>query len=164
VTALAPMRPEQFVLFRAEVTAAYADDNVHALRWLEAGAAERARSEFDKLLPQGVSTTDHWLYEILDEPDGQTVGFVWFAVVGPAALRTGFLYNIRVSASYRGRGHAKAAMELVEAKAVELGVPAIALHVFGFNTTAQAMYRALGYGITGFNMIKRLDVQPPPKR
>jgi hypothetical protein len=32
----------------------------------------------------------------------------------------------------------------------------IALHVFSFNTGAQALYRSTGYGITGMNMLKPL--------
>lgn len=157
MTVLAPMRPEQFERFRAEAIAAYADDNVDALRWLPARAVERATTDFDKLLPQGPATPGHHLYEILDAPAGQTVGFIWFAVVESPTARTGYLYNIRVASSFRGRGHAKAAMDQVEAKARELGADAVALHVFALNSTAQALYRAVGYGITGFNMIKRLD-------
>ena len=57
---------------------------------------------------------------------------------------------------FRGRGHASAALALLESVAIELGATAVGLHVFGFNTNAQALYRSLGYGITGFNMIKRL--------
>lgn len=157
MTVLAPMRPEQFERFRAEAVAAFADDNVDALRWRPAGAVERATREFDQLLPQGPATTGHHLYEILDGPAGQTVGFIWFAVVDSPTARTGYLYNIRVASPFRGRGHAKAAMDQVEARARELGADAVALHVFALNSTAQALYRSVGYGITGFNMIKRLD-------
>jgi len=157
MTAVVPMRPELFAQFRADVTSAYADDIVRSLRWREEGAVERACAEFDKLLPQGVATAGHCLFEILEDPAGQTIGFVWLALVETPASRDAFLYSIRISPDFRGRGHAKAAMELVEAIAIDLGVSAITLHVFGFNTNAQALYRALGYGITGFNMIKRID-------
>ncbi len=149
------MRTEQFARFRAELTSAYADDIVRSLRWAEEGALERSCAEFDRLLPQAVATPGHHLYEILDEPAGQSIGFVWLGVLESPGPPEGFLYNIRISPEFRGRGHAKAAMELMEIEAAELGMAALNLHVFGFNTTAQALYRALGYGITGFNMIKR---------
>jgi len=157
MTAVVPLRPERFAQFRADLTSAYADDIVRSLRWPEEGAVDRACAEFDKLLPHGVSTPGQCLFEILDEPGGQAIGSAWLALVETPVSRDGFLYNIRISTEFRGRGHAKAAMELIEAKAVDLGVSAISLHVFGFNTNAQALYRALGYGITGFNMIKRID-------
>ncbi len=61
---------------------------------------------------------------------------------------------------FRGRGHARAALQLAEAIAIAQGAQAIALHVFIFNTSAQALYRSLGYGITGLNMLKPLQRDP----
>lgn len=37
-----------------------------------------------------------------------------------------------------------------------MGLGKIGLHVFSFNLGAQALYRSLGYGITGMNMLKPL--------
>ena len=71
-------------------------------------------------------------------------------------MRSAFVYNIRIEPAFRGRGHAKAALEQVEQLAVAEGMTSIGLHVFGFNTGAQALYRSLGYGLTGFNMRKPL--------
>lgn len=158
MTTLAPMRAELFERFRSDTVRAYADDNVLALRWLEQGALERAHGEFERLLPEGIATPGHHLYEIVDGPERQTVGFIWFALTDDAPdSRMGYVYNIRVFEEQRGKGYARAAMALLEDRARELGALAIALHVFGLNSTAQALYRAGGYGITGFNMIKRLD-------
>jgi ribosomal protein S18 acetylase RimI-like enzyme len=36
------------------------------------------------------------------------------------------------------------------------GLSSLALHVFSFNTGAQALYRSIGYGISGMNMFKPL--------
>jgi ribosomal protein S18 acetylase RimI-like enzyme len=84
------------------------------------------------------------------------VGHLWFAVQDAGPTRAGYLYNILVKPAYRGRGHAKAALELAEPLAAEHGATSLALHVFAFNTGAQALYRSLGYGITGLNMFKPL--------
>jgi ribosomal protein S18 acetylase RimI-like enzyme len=40
-----------------------------------------------------------------------------------------------------------------------MGLRAIGLHVFNQNTSAQALYRSLGYEVTSVNMLKHL---PPP--
>ena len=41
------------------------------------------------------------------------------------------------------------------------GAHALALHVFSFNTSALALYRSLGYGITGMNLLKPLRREVP---
>ena len=96
------------------------------------------------------------LYEIWDEEAGTPVGFLWFAVLGKDDSRLGYIYNIRVKLEFRGRGHAPAALALIEKVAQTMELPAIALHVFAFNSAAQALYRSVGFDITGFNMRKPL--------
>lgn len=88
---------------------------------------------------------------------GETVGHLWYAFDPAAEEATLYLYNILVYPRFRGRGHAKAALEALQQRARQLGARSIGLHVFAHNPTAQALYRAMGYGITGFNMVKRLD-------
>jgi ribosomal protein S18 acetylase RimI-like enzyme len=156
MTTLMPMRPEVFSSFAAKTVVSYADDNVTAGRWPPEGALARSRTDFEHLLPQGLGTPDHYLYEIRDETLEETTGFIWFAVVGSAISRSGYIYNIQIAPEFRGRGHAKAALELIERVAVARAVSRIDLHVFSFNAGAQALYRSLGYGITGMNMVKSL--------
>lgn len=150
------MRPEVFSSFAAKSVASYADDNVRAGRWPPEGALARSQADFAHLLPQGLETPDHYLYEIRDEALEETIGFIWFAVVGNAVYRSGYIYNIQIAPVFRGRGYAKAALELIEKIAVAKAISKIDLHVFGFNVGAQALYRSLGYGITGMNMVKSL--------
>lgn len=157
MTLLAPLRAEHFAQFRDETIRAYAGDNVQSLRWPPSGALQRATTEFDQLLPQTIATPGHLLFEIQEAAGAAPVGFAWFALTEAGGVRTGYLYNIQVLPPFRGRGHAREAMAQLEARRGEWGLAAIAMHVFAFNTTAHAMYRALGYGITGFNMIKRFD-------
>lgn len=156
MTGLIPMREEHFAPFMEEAVTSYAQDNATVGRWPEAESLARARAEFSHLLPDGLATRDHFLYEIIDQGTGETVGFMWFAVQGPHDARAGYLYNIRVKPEFRGRGHASAALMLLEGVASQMGLRGIGLHVFAFNSAAQALYRSLGYGITGFNMLKPL--------
>jgi ribosomal protein S18 acetylase RimI-like enzyme len=150
------MRPQAFESFAEEATASYANDNAQAGRWPSTTARARARAEFDRLLPQGLQTPNHFIYEIEDEATRQSVGFLWFAIIEASDTRYGYVYNIRVKPEFRGRGHARAALDLIEAVAADKGLSSIALHVFSFNTGAQALYRSIGYGITGMNMFKPL--------
>lgn len=152
---LTAMAPAEYEVFRAEVPAAYAEDNVASGRWPREGALERAHRDFERLLPQGSDTPGHFLYEIRAEPADVIVGHLWFAVQG--AGQEGYLYNIRIKPAFRGRGHARAALQRLEDIALAQGVTTIALHVFVTNASAQALYRSLGYGNTGFNMLKPLN-------
>lgn len=156
MTILTPMRAEEFESFADEAVASYANDNVQAGRWSISTALARSRREFKRLLPQGLETPNHFIYEIEDETAGQSVGFLWFAIVETSETRYGYVYNIRVKPEFRGRGYARAALDLIETVAASAGLSTIALHVFSFNTGAQALYRSTGYGITGMNMLKPL--------
>lgn len=156
VTSLVPMQEQAFGAFAEACIADYARDNVQAGRWPADGAEARARSAFAQLLPQGLQTPSHFVQEIRDAALPDPVGFVWFALLDDGAERTGYVYNIRVEPAFRGRGHAKEALDRVAALVAEQGAHALALHVFSFNTSALALYRSLGYGITGMNMLKPL--------
>ena len=150
------MRAESFHAFAEEAVTNYAQDSVLAGRWPDATALARARSDFNGFLPLGLGTPNQFIYEIAEEGSQAVVGYVWFGIRQSGDDRTGHLYRIRILPELRGRGYAKAAIGLVEELAADMGLRALTLHVFGFNTSAQALYRSLGYGITGFNMLKPL--------
>jgi ribosomal protein S18 acetylase RimI-like enzyme len=150
------MRAEAFDAFAATCVADYAHDNVQAGRWPAHGALDRARAGFAQLLPRGLQTPGHRVLEIFDATQPEPLGFVWFALLDEGGERSAYIYNIRVEPAFRGRGHAKEALDRVAAIAAEEGAHALALHVFSFNTSALALYRSLGYGITGMNMLKPL--------
>lgn len=156
MTALVPMRGEEFDAFAELSVASYAEDNVAAGRWPAAGALQRAQAEFKRLLPQGLQTPDHHLYEIRESEAGEAIGFIWFAIIPDGAAQAGFLYNIRIKPPFRGRGHAKAALERLDDIARQRGLTSIALHTFSHNSAAHALYRSHGYWLTGMNMRKPL--------
>ncbi len=138
------MGEAEFAAYRAEAVATFADNNVRAYRWPEEGAVARADAQFDQLLPQGLHTPDHRLYEVHDPALDTLVGYLWFNLQVSGPLREGYLYNIHIKQAYRGCGYASAAMTLIEEVAAAEGVSDIRLHVFAMNTAAQALYRSLG--------------------
>jgi ribosomal protein S18 acetylase RimI-like enzyme len=156
VIVLKPMRSEAFDAFAEEAITSYAQDSALCGRWPEASAVARARADFHALLPLGLGTPNQFVHEIVEQATGAVVGSVWFGIRQSGDDRTGYVFNIRIQPESRGRGYAKAAIALVEELAAVEGLRALALHVFGFNTGAQALYRSVGYGITGFNMLKPL--------
>jgi ribosomal protein S18 acetylase RimI-like enzyme len=156
MTTLVPMQQDAFDEYLAAAVAGYADDNVTSGLWPAEGALARSRADLEASLPRGLATPGHFLFEIRSELKGPTVGFIWFAVIEKDGIRSAFVYDVEVKAGFRRRGHARAAFKAIEPLVRELGLSSIGLHVFGHNPGAQALYRSLGYGVTGMNMLKVL--------
>lgn len=156
-TTLQPMTEAAFRHFCERAVADYAEENVAAGRWPAQGALERSRQEHDRLLPQGLATPGQHLFSIRDTAQGVDVGSLWLAVTEHPGGRSGYIYDIVIAPAHRRRGHARAAFVALEAVARELGLGDIGLHVFAHNEGAQALYRGLGYQVTGLNMRKVLD-------
>lgn len=157
MTTLVPMRPEYFGPFFDRLVSDYAHENVASFRWGEATSHVRARERFHELLPRGLDTPGHHLCEILDRPRGNTVGDLWFEITRSPGSDFAYLYDLYIEPGSREQRHARAALQLLESRCRELGVQSLGLHVFAHNATAQALYTSMGFGVTGFNMVKRLD-------
>lgn len=136
----------------------YAGERVRAGNTPADQALEVASRAFAQLLPQGLQTPSHHLYTVRDE-NGAAVGVIWLAHDVPGsglAPTTGFIYDVVIYPEYRRRGYGREAMLALEDEARRLGLTALALHVFGHNTTARHLYETLGYQATNINMRKDL--------
>jgi len=154
-TVLAPMTESEFVSFVATAIPAYADDKVRSGQWASEQSLELSRTAFDELLPQGRDTADNHLFTVLDD-GGRAVGTLWLAVKEQAGKHIGYIYDVRIQPEFRRGGHATRALNAVEDEARKLGLSGIALHVFGHNVGARALYEAVGYKATNINMFKAL--------
>ncbi|HEY6962596.1 MAG TPA: GNAT family N-acetyltransferase [Gaiellaceae bacterium] len=148
-----PMRPDEYEAFLERSRRTYAEDMVRAGISVEAAKTKSERDHL-ALLPDGVETKDHYLYTV--EDDGVPAGFLWLADRPGEFGRNFFVYGIEIGESHRGRGLGRAAMEFAEEEARRLGIPKIALNVFGGNDVAHALYRSLGYLDTAIYMEKSL--------
>jgi ribosomal protein S18 acetylase RimI-like enzyme len=157
---LRPITDEEFSDWLDQAVPGYAAEKVAAGNWPEAGALERSQQEHLALLPQGPRTPDHHFFSILDD-EGAQVGTLWFAVKGEGegegARRVAYVYGVDVFEARRRQGHARRAFAALEDEVRRLGLSGIALHVFGHNTGAQALYAALGFRPTNINLYKALD-------
>lgn len=161
MTTLLPMRPAAYATWLAEAIAGYAHDNVEAGRWVESGAIERSRDDFLSLLPDGLATRDHHLFEILGSGGGATVGCVWYAIDRRYGACQAFIYDVVVLPEHRRQGHARRALRLVEQHAASQGATSMGLNVFAGNDAARALYRELGYTVTNLNMSRTLRPAGP---
>jgi ribosomal protein S18 acetylase RimI-like enzyme len=150
---ISAMQQAAYERFLERTIPEYAREKVAAGNWPLEGSLERAREEYQKLLPNDLATPNHYLYSI--ERDGEEVGVIWLAALED--VDDGFILELYVSENARGQGVASAAMRALEGEAKRLGFKKLGLHVFGHNMIARRLYEKLGYAVTNVNMAKSLD-------
>lgn len=153
---LAPMTEAQFQRYVQVMIPDYAQDKVRSGQWAQAEALVLAQQSIQDSLPQGVATPDNHLYVMEHGPARDVVGMIWIAAQQRGDRRVAYVCDVIVEEPYRRQGHATAAFDAIEKKALELGLSGVALHVFGHNAQAHALYVKLGYVATNINMFKAL--------
>lgn len=155
------MTDAEFRAFAEETIPAYAADKIACGQWREDEALELSRKELDALLPQGQATPGHHLYTLRDAPGGAAVGRLWIAEQARGGATIAYVYDVAVFPAHQRKGYATRAFEALEDKVRSLGLAGIALHVFGHNHGAHALYEKLGYRATNIHMFKDLAPAKP---
>ena len=151
---LLPTTQLEYDHFLARIIPEYAEDNVRAGYWDPSEALEKSRKSIETLLPQGLQTQNHYLYTLYDGENA--VGMIWLKANVNNPVKSGFIYDVYIEETARGKGYGKQLMLLIEEKARELGLKSIGLHVFAYNKVAQSLYESVGYEISSLNMQKQL--------
>jgi ribosomal protein S18 acetylase RimI-like enzyme len=133
----------------------YVEDKIKANGLTKNEAQEIAEKDFTRLLPDGLSSKDNYLYTMKNS-DSTVVGYLWFCIRGAVDNRKAFLCDIVVNENYRGQGIGKSAMLQLEQEVKKLSLKEIGLHVFGFNEKAIRLYQSLGFRTTDLVMSKSL--------
>ena len=153
MSVLRPITAAEYDAWLETVIPGYAEEKVASGQWPASSALERSLKEFAELLPQGRDTEDNHIYTILGA-EGECVGTLWIAVKDRADRRIAYVYDIVIAPEHRRRGNAVRAFQALEEEVAGLGLGGIALHVFGHNYEAQALYRKLGNVATNIHMFK----------
>jgi ribosomal protein S18 acetylase RimI-like enzyme len=151
---LIPMTQPEYEAFVERAVPEYAADNVRAGYWSESEALEKSRAGYEKLLPKGLQTENHFLYTLYDA--NEAVGMIWIRADLQSLTKSGFIFELYVDEKFRGKGYGKQAMLLIEEKARELGLESLGLHVFAVNNVARNLYQSVGYEVSSLNMTKKL--------
>ena len=133
----------------------FADEKVRAGSWAASDALERSTQAYAKLLPEGLSTPGHFIFDLVG-PGGSILGVLWLFIDAKFSPPRAFIYDVMIEQPHRGHGLGKAAMQLAESEARKRGCNLIELHVFAWNETALALYRKIGYGFVDMVMAKPL--------
>jgi len=120
---LIPMTQPEYDIYLTHLIPDYAADNVRAGYWDESEALEKSRKQLESLLPQGLQTKDHYIYNLVD--GDQTVGMIWLRAQLDRAVKSGFIFDVMVDEKFRGKGYGRQLMTLIEEKARELDLKSI---------------------------------------
>ena len=157
MTTLQRMTQEEFLEWERETVPTYAAEKVASEQWKEAEAFALARKSFDELLPQGLTTPGNLFFTVRDQDARVDVGTLWVAVQERAGKRVAYVYDVAIKPEHQRKGHATRAFRALEDEVRSLGLAGIALHVFGHNAAAHALYVKLGYRPTNINMYKPIE-------
>ena len=161
MSALRPMTDPEFTTWQAAAVPAYAADKVASGQWAADAALELSKKEHDQLLPLGRLSHDNHFYSIVDA-EGLAVGMLWFAAQTKFNARIAYVFDIDVWPQHQRKGHGTRAFVALEDEVRRLGLAGIALHVFGHNTGAQALYARLGFQPTNISLYKAVGDAAPP--
>jgi ribosomal protein S18 acetylase RimI-like enzyme len=148
---LEPIEQADFARFLERGIREYAEDHIRNGNWPAEGALERSKKEFERLLPDGIHSKDQYIYSLIDE-DGNKIGVLWVQVRD----QNDFIYDFIIDEAFRGKGYGKQALIALDERLKSMNVQSVRLHVFGDNTTAQELYKKMGFQITGIEMKKVL--------
>ncbi len=155
--ALTPMTESEYRAFAAAAVRDYAADKAASGEWPADAAPALSRQAYDELVPHGLATPAHCFFTLVDPATTAAVGTLWIATRARAGRRIAYVYGVNVDPAHQRQGHATAAFRALEDWARSAGLAGIALHVFGHNTGAQALYRRLGFETTDITMYKPVD-------
>ena len=158
MTTLTPMCESAYADFAEKSIPSHAAEKVASGQWSPQKSLDLARQSFNALLPQGLATPEHYFFTIMDK-EQTAVGMVWMAAQDRAGKRIAYIYNVSIELQHRRKGHATRALQALDDEIRRLSLSGLALHVFGHNSSAHALYVKLGYLTTNINMFKSITTK-----
>lgn len=148
------MKQQTFEAFYEESIIEYAAEHVKSGDWEEEASIVRARTEFEKLLPEDLNTINQYLLSVIY--NNVDIGYLWLHIFDVKEEKKCFIYDIKIKDTYRGQGLGTKTMECIEEYFKDKDVESISLHVFGHNKRAVSLYNKIGFETTNYRMEKKL--------
>ena len=152
---LHPMTETEFEAFKTFIIEDYAQNIArNYLKPIE-DAREGSAKQINAMLKEGISTPNHYIYNVVPAGEETILGYLWVEV--NESKHSCFICEIRLLEAHRGKGWGTKTLQTLEKMVKEKGVTSIGLHVFGDNPIARRLYEKIGYQVTGMNMQKWLE-------
>lgn len=152
---LEPMTQRTFDKVYEKSIHEYAHEHIKSGVWETKGAIERARSDFEKLLPHGLATDNQYLFTVVYL--NETIGYCWLHFAENKKINKCFIYDVHIFDNYRGKGLGEKTMLCIEDYCEKNNIHRIGLHVFGHNRRAVSLYHKLGFQTTNYRMEKVIE-------
>ena len=149
---LRQLTEEEYAGYRARSVPLYADELVRSKGMSREEAEKNSATTFPPTVADVLAEAGASISRVLS--DDEPVGWLWLAPAGADSL---FIYDIEIDEPHRGRGLGRATMVAAEDVARAAGHRFVRLNVFGWNTSAQALYRSLGYRTDTIQKSKPLE-------
>jgi len=156
VSALRSMTATEYAEWFEQSIVGYAADKVASGQWTTEESLELSRKEHAELLPLGLETPDNHLFTVVDS-EAAAVGMLWFAVKKKFGADIAYVFDVGIHPERQREGHAARAFLALEDEVRRLGLSGIALHVFGHNDAARALYARLGFRPTNISLFKPIE-------
>ena len=156
MSALRPMTASEYAGWFGQSITGYAADKVASGQWTPEESLELSRKELAELLPLGLETPGNHFFAVVDS-QAVSVGMLWFGVKKRFGADIAYVFNISIRPERRREGHAARAFLALEEEVGRRGLSGIALHVFGHNDAARALYDKLGFRPTNISLFKPID-------
>jgi ribosomal protein S18 acetylase RimI-like enzyme len=154
---LVPMSEAEFQAYLEHAIADYAQAHLKAGDCDESDALTLAKADYEDLLPEGRSTKGQHLYTLYADGEAGAVGMLWFASRERRGKNSAYIYDFQVRPELRGKGYGKAALVVLDAMLLGMGIRRVSLNVFGWNLGAKALYERHGFTVSAIGMVKDLD-------
>lgn len=151
---LKKMSKKAFESFYEDSIIDYANEHVKSGDWKTEGSIERARTEFENLLPEGLDTNNQCLLSVIN--NNVDIGYLWLHIYEGEYQKQCFIYDIKIKETYRGQGLGTKTLKCIEQYCKDKDVESIGLHAFGHNKRAVALYNKMGFETTNYRMEKKL--------
>jgi len=148
------MEHERMQSWLAASLSDYTQDRIKAGESREQAVAT-AKQSYATLFPDGNPAAGHHVFDVQND-DGVIVGFLWIGPQSEGPPEAWWVWDIAIEEDQRGKGYGRETMRLGEGEVLLRGGTDLGLHVFGFNTTARALYESMGYEPTSIRMSKKL--------
>ncbi|MBV7403446.1 GNAT family N-acetyltransferase [Enterobacter sp. ENT03] len=149
-----PMSDAEYPAFLAYFIPDYAQEIAENYRLTDDAALRHATAEVNASLHAGVNTPGQTLLTIVHAPDG-AVGYLWYKA--DPLLKSVYVNDLSIFPHLRNQGLGRLALAELEHKLRDEGYQQIKLRVAAENKTAQHVYAASGFNVTGINMNKLLS-------